>query len=139
MTTLRVDFINYSTSDVTIAVKTGDEIVYRELLTTTPATTPDEEKGNTFGPGSFTLVVPAGRFFGFKTNAQVSISNPSPQLVNVFSGSGKDPWPQPPPPPPTALSGATDYTTRYKYFNTVEAIPGTYRPIPYTLAPLPAP
>lgn len=136
MTILRVDLINYSTMDVTIEVKTEDQIVYRELLITTAANLPDETPGQTHGPGSFTLVVPAGRFFGFQTSGEVSISNPSP-LVHVIAASDKDPWPQPPPVAPSTLSSTTDYFTRYKYFNRTAAHPSkTSRAVPLTIAPL---
>jgi hypothetical protein len=138
-TKLRIDFINHSTFDVTIEVKTSETIVYRELLTSTPANLPDDKQGHEYHSGSHALVVPAGRFFGFMTSSPVTISNPSPQLVQVISASGKDPWPQPPPPPPSSLSGMADYPMRYKNFNTVEALPGKYRPVPFALAPLPAP
>jgi hypothetical protein len=118
MTTARVDLINYSTTDVTVTVKTADSFEYRELLTNTAADSPDGP-GQTLPAGSNALVVHAGRFFGFHTTSPVSISNPSPQLVTVIAASDKDPWPQPPPPPPPSLVGTADFATRYKFFNTV--------------------
>ena len=134
---LRVDFVNYSkTESVTIDVVTEDVIAYRELLTTTAATTPDEVPGRNYGPGSFQLVVPAGRFFGFKTKHVVTIINPRPQLVSAIYANGKDPWPQPPPLAPPSLEQQGDFATRYTKFNTVsaEADPKP-RPVAMTLTP----
>jgi hypothetical protein len=136
---LRVDLINNSSTDVTVTVKTADSIVYREMLTNTAADLPDGP-GQTFPAGSNGLVVPAGRFFGFASSSQVSISNPAPQLVTVIAASDKDPWPQPPPPPPPSMVNVADFSMRYKFFNTVAGVPPkSYRPVPFALAPLPKP
>lgn len=136
MTTLRVDFINYSMTDVTVTVTATDVIKYREMLTDTAATLPGGP-AVTLPKGSNALLVRAGRFFGFQTKGEVTISNPDPQLVSVVAASDKDPWPQPPPPPPPSMVSTKDFTTRYESFNTVAGLGDVYRAVPFAMAPLP--
>jgi len=114
---LRVAFVNQSRdTSVTVHVVTEDTVESCELLTTTPATLPEQASGIVQGPGGFDLEVPAGKILGFVTKHQVAITNPNSAIVATVYASGKDPWPQPPPPPPPLLAGVSDYNTRYANF-----------------------
>lgn len=132
---LRVAFVNTSTdTPVTIYIETLDTVECCELLATTVATEPEENPGTTHPPGGWTLVVPAGKIFGFVTENLVSISNPNSSAVITIYADGKNPWPLPPPLSPLA-SRVSDFPTRYQNFLMTGGLSGTTQPIVMTLAP----
>lgn len=132
---LRVAFVNTSSqTPVTIRVRTQDAVECCELLTTTPATQPEQNPGTKHLPGEWDIVVPAGTMFGFVTEKAVDITNPNPAAVATIYADGKDPWPQPP--PLLASAGLPDFDTRYKNFLMTAASPNPKpKPIVMTLAP----
>jgi hypothetical protein len=119
---------------VTIHVETQDSVECCELLTTTPATGPEQNPGTRHPPGPWKLVVPPGTIFGFVTEHLVRITNPNPAVVSTVYADSKDPWPLPPPPSP--LASVHDFAIRYESFLMGGALPGPRpKPIVMTLAP----
>ncbi len=137
---LRVAFMNTSaTTSVTVHVVTQDTIEVCELLTTTPATLPEQNPGATQEAGGFDLAIQPGTIIGFVTKKPVTITNPSSAAVSTFYADGKDPWPQPPPPPPPGFVNVSDFDTRYNNFLMGGALPSRKaKPVEMTLAPAPA-
>lgn len=137
MTLLRVAFVNNSKdTSVTVHIVTQDTVETVELGTTTSATLPEKTPGVTHAAGAFDLVVPGGRIFGFTSANPVSITNPSPSIVQTIYADGKNPWPQPPPPAPAIFAGVTDFATRYDNFLMVGGIPNHKpKPVVMTLTP----
>lgn len=119
---LRVAFANTSSNiSVTIHIKTQDAVECYELLTTTPATQPEQNPGTVHAPGAWDLVVPPGKIFGFVTEYPVDIANPNSAVVSTIHADGKDPWPQPP--PALVYPGLSDFDTRYKNFLMAGSLP----------------
>jgi hypothetical protein len=132
---LRIAFVNMSkATTVTIQVETQDAVECRELLTTTPATEPDQHPGKGCPAGPWTVDVPPGKIIGFVTQYLVKITNPNSAAVTVIYTNGKDPWPQPPPVLP--FESVPDLPIRYNSFLMTGARPEpTPTPIVMTLAP----
>lgn len=132
---LRVAFVNVSSDiSVTIHINTQDAVECCELLATTPATQPEQNPGRRYPPGTWELVVPAGKIFGFVTELPVSITNSNMSAVSTISVSGKDPWPQPP--PALASPSMPDFATRYKNFLMTAGLPDSEpNPVVMTLTP----
>jgi hypothetical protein len=124
-----------SDTSVTVHCETTDSVECCELLTTTPATAPQQNPGTTHSAGGWDLVVPPGKIFGFVTEHTVKITNPNSAAVSTIYADGKDPWPQPP--PVTTLSSLPDFDSRYKNFLMTSALPNAKpRPIVMTLTPV---
>jgi hypothetical protein len=136
---LRIAFINTSkATHVTIQVVTQDAVECRELLTTTPATEPDQNPGMRWPAGPWTVDVPPGKIIGFVTQYPVKITNPNSAAVSIIYTNGKDPWPQPP--PVLSFASVPDLDIRYNSFLLTGALPEpTATPIVMTLAPPPEP
>lgn len=137
---LRVAFVNNSKdTPVIVHVVTQDPVEACQLLTTTPASQPQQNPGATQTPGGFDLEVGPGGIIGFITNSQVEITNPNSATVTTIYANGKDPWPQPPPPPPPGFTNVTDFPTRYNNFLMGGAIAdASVTPVVMTLAAAPA-
>ena len=135
MTLVRIAFVNTSKdTPVTICVETQDTIECCELLTTTPATEPEQNPGTRKTAGRWEVVVPAGKIIGFVTQDTVKIENPNSAAVTVVYANGKDPWPQPP--PLLAAPSVPDFDTRYNSFLMTGALPDPRpKPILMLLAP----
>jgi hypothetical protein len=136
---LRIAFVNTTTTTtVRIQVETQDAVECRELLTTTPATEPDQSPGVRWPAGPWAIDVPAGKIIGFVTQHPVQITNPNPAAVATIYTNGKDPWPQPP--PILAFASVPDLEVRYNSFLMTGAPPAPApTPIVMTLAPAPVP
>ncbi|HET7500276.1 MAG TPA: hypothetical protein VFK02_04710 [Kofleriaceae bacterium] len=132
---LRVAFVNTSEDTAfTLRIETIDTVECCELLTTTPATMPEQNPGVVHPPGVWDLVMLPGTIAGFVSEKPVTIDNPHSTAVTVIYADGKDPWPLPPPLSP--LSSAPDFETRYKSFLLGGAPPNPRRrSIVMTLAP----
>jgi hypothetical protein len=132
---LRIAFVNTSSdTPVIVRVNTQDTVECCELLTTTPATQPEQNPGTMHAPGEWDIVIPAGKMFGFVTEHPVDITNPNPVVVSTIYADGKDPWPQPP--PAVGALAAPDFGTRYKNFLMAGGLPNpSPEPIVMTLAP----
>jgi hypothetical protein len=133
---LRVAFVNCSKdTSVTVHIVTQDTVEASELLTTTPATLPEQNPGIAHPPGGWDLVVPPGAIIGFITKKPVQITNPNSAVVSTVYANGKDPWPQPPP-PSTLAATVSDFDTRYRYFLMGGGLPDhKVKPIVMTLVP----
>lgn len=136
---LRIAFLNVSkATNVTVQVETLDTVECRELLTSTPATEPDQNPGKRWPAGTWAVEVPAGKIIGFVTQYPVKITNPNSAAVTIIYSIGKDPWPQPPPLLP--FSSVPDLDVRYNSFLVTAGVPElTQTPIVMTLAPAHAP
>jgi hypothetical protein len=134
---LRVAFVNTSKdTSVTIAVETQDAVECCELLTTTPATGPEQNPGTRHEPGRWNVIVEPGKIHGFVTERPVNITNPNSAAVTTVYADSKNPWPQPP--PVVALAGVHDLDVRYSNFLMGGALPDpSPAPIVMTLAPAP--
>jgi hypothetical protein len=132
---LRVAFVNTSKeTSVTIHVETQDSVECCELLTTTPATGPEQNPGTRHKPGRWNVVVGPGKMHGFVTEHPVKITNPNSAAVHMVYADSKDPWPQPP--PVAALAGVHDVEVRYRSFLMGGALPDpSPKPIVMILAP----
>jgi hypothetical protein len=119
---LRVAFANTSkTLSVTLQITTQDDVESCELLTTTPATLPEQSPGIKHAAGQFDLEVPAGRIIGFTSAYPIGINNPNSSIVVTVFASGKNPWPNPPP-PAALLVDVSDFATRFAHFLTVGGV-----------------
>jgi hypothetical protein len=132
---LRIAFVNTSGEiSVTIHVETQDAVECCELLTTTPATGPEQNPGTTHPAGGWDLIVSPGHIVGFVTEKPVKIVNPNPAAVTTIYAHGKNPWPLPP--PLTPLASVADFSTRYESFLMGGAVPDSSpRSIVMTLGP----
>jgi hypothetical protein len=130
---MRVAFVNTSTKDAVVQIKTQDAVECCQLLASTPVSQPEQNPGLPKSAGAWQLAMPPGSVFGFVTELPVEIHNPNSGSVIAIYANTKDPWPQP---PPLTAPDVPDFAIRYQNFLMVAgATDPQPTPIVMTLAP----